>query len=127
MAQRMEPTVLTNYHDATRFGTERFSPVSVAETERMKVVLTCFEASQFIPVHAPGVDMALVILEGEARVMAAQEEVDVGPGAIIVVPAGQSRGVRATTRLVAVHVVSPPPTESDHTAVQAGLHQGTWR
>ena len=121
----MEPTVLTNYRDATRFASDRFSPVSLAETERVKVVLTCFEAGQFIPVHAPGVDMALVILEGDGRVVAGHVERAVGPGAIVVVPAGQSRGVRATTRLVAVHVVSPPPTESDHAAVQAGLRQPT--
>jgi quercetin dioxygenase-like cupin family protein len=79
----MDPTVLKNYHDAAQFQSERFSPVAIAETKRLKVVLTCFEAGQFIPVHAPTVDMALV--------------------------------------------VSPPPTESDHAAVQAGLQQRTWR
>jgi quercetin dioxygenase-like cupin family protein len=124
----MEPIVLADYHDAVQFAAERFSPVTLAESERMKVVLTCFEAGQFIPVHAPRVDMALVVLEGEAVVVAGpQEEHRIGPGAIVVVPAGQSRGVRAATRLVAVHVVSPPPSETDHADVQAGLHQGTWR
>jgi quercetin dioxygenase-like cupin family protein len=123
----MEPTILTNYRDAARFTTERFSPVAVAETERIKVVLTCFEAGQFIPVHAPGVDMALIVLEGEGRVVAGQQESQVGRGTVIVVPAGESRGVQASTRLVAVHVVSPPPTESDHAAVQAGLHREAWR
>ncbi|MGI9148156.1 MAG: cupin domain-containing protein [Chloroflexota bacterium] len=123
----MEATVLANYRDAVQFAAERFSPVAVTQTERMKVVLTCFEAGQFIPVHAPGVDMALVILEGDGHVVAGQEEGQVGPGAIVVVPAGQTRGVRAITRLVAVHVVSPPPTEFDHAKVQAGLHQGAWR
>jgi quercetin dioxygenase-like cupin family protein len=124
----MEPTVLADYHNAVQFAAERFSPVTVAETERMKVVLTCFEVGQFIPVHAPRVDMALIVLEGDAVVVAGpKEEHRVGPGAIVVVPAGQSRGVRAITRLVAVHVVSPPPGESDHADVQAGLRQGTWR
>src|SRR6266540_6538747 len=115
----MEPTILSDYGAYTRFEAERFSPVALAQTARLKVVLTCFEAGQFIPVHAPGVDMALVVLEGEASVVAGETESSVKPGAIVVVPAGEQRGVKASTRMVAVHVVAPPPGESDHTAVQA--------
>jgi hypothetical protein len=46
---------------------------------------------------------------------------------VIVVPAGEQRGVKADTRMVALHVVSPPPTEADHVQVQAGFQRGTWR
>jgi quercetin dioxygenase-like cupin family protein len=88
------------------------------------VVLTCFETGQFIPVHAPAVDMVLVILEGDGVVIAGDAESSVGPEAIVMVPAGQARGVKARRRLVAVHVVSPPPAEA---AVLAGLQRGTWR
>ncbi len=123
----MAASILPDYRQAARFGAERFSPVSIAETDKVKVVLTCFEAGQFIPVHAPGVDMALVVLEGEASVVAGETESSVKPGAIVVVPAGEQRGVKASTRMVAVHVVAPPPGESDHTAVQAGLQRGAWR
>ena len=123
----MEPMILSDYREAARFDAERFSPVAIAQTERIKVVLTCFEAGQFLPVHSPDVDMALVILEGDGVVVAGQTESSVGPGAIVVVPAGESRGVKASTRLVAVHVVSPPPVEADHSVVQAGLQRGTWR
>jgi quercetin dioxygenase-like cupin family protein len=87
----------------------------------MKVVLTRFESGQFIPVHAPSVDMALLVLEGDGYVLAGQTEYTVGPGAVVVVPAGESRGVRATTRLIALHVVSPPPTAADH----ADVHSAT--
>src|SRR6266542_2731852 len=123
----MEPTILSDYGAYTRFEAERFSPVALAQTARLKVVLTCFEAGQFIPVHAPGVDMVLVVLEGVGTVVAGQAESSVGSGSIVVVPAGESRGVKASTRLVAVHVVSPPPAESDHAAVQEGLKRGTWQ
>jgi mannose-6-phosphate isomerase-like protein (cupin superfamily) len=71
--------------------------------------------------------MALVILEGTGVVVAGDDEASVGPGAIVLVPAGDARGVKATTRLVAVHLVSPPPTESDHAEVQARLNKGAWR
>jgi quercetin dioxygenase-like cupin family protein len=119
----MEPTILSDYRAHTRFAAERFSPVSLAQNDHLKVVLTCFDAGQFIPVHAPGVDMVLVVLEGGGTVVAGYS---VSPGSIVVVPAGESRGVKASTRLVAVHVVSPPPAESDHAAVQEGLERGTW-
>ncbi len=93
----------------------------------MKAVLTCFEPGQFIPVHRPGVDMLLLVLEGEGRLVAGDREEAARPGTAIFVPAGEARGLKAETRIVALHVVSPPPTESDHTEVASRLKQGEWR
>ncbi len=123
----MQATIVSDYRGAAVFQDGRFSPVALGQTDRVKVVLTCFEPDQFIPVHSPGIDMTLVVLEGEGTVVAGDQEAEVGPGAIVIVPAGSARGVRARTRLVAVHLVSPPPTEADHTEVQAGLRRGDWR
>jgi quercetin dioxygenase-like cupin family protein len=123
----MQATIVSDYRSATAFQAGRFSPVALGETERVRVVLTCFEPDQYIPVHSPGVDMTLVVLEGEGTVVAGDQEAEVGPGAIVLVPAGSARGVKAKTRLVAVHLVSPPPTEADHVQVQAKLRQGSWR
>lgn len=122
-----QSSVIRDYRTAATFLAERFSPVALGQTDRVKVVLTCFEPGQFIPVHSPGIDMTLVVLEGEGTAVAGDQEVAVSPGSIVIVPAGQARGIKATTRLVAVHLVSPPPTEADHTQVQAGLRQGSWR
>ena len=123
----MQATIVPDYHGAATFQAGRFSPVALGQTERVKVVLTCFEPGQHIPVHSPGVDMTLVVLEGEGTVVAGDQEAEVGPGAIVIVPAGAARGVKARTRLVAVHLVSPPPTEADHAEVQTKLQQGSWR
>jgi quercetin dioxygenase-like cupin family protein len=123
----VQPTIVRHYRDAARFQSGRFTPVELGQTERVKAVLTCFEPDQFIPVHSPGVDMTLVVLEGEGTIVAGDQEAEVGPGAVVIVPAGSARGVRARTRLVAVHLVSPPPTEADHAEVQAKLRQGDWR
>jgi quercetin dioxygenase-like cupin family protein len=123
----VQPATILDYRQAITFQPERFTPVPLGQTERVKVVLTCFEPGQYIPVHSPGVDMTLVVLEGEGRVVAGDAEADVGPGAVVIVPAGEARGVLASTRMVAVHLVSPPPTEADHAQVQARLRQGTWR
>jgi quercetin dioxygenase-like cupin family protein len=123
----LQPVLVADYRDATTFQAERFTPVALGQTERTKAVLTCFEPGQFIPVHSPRVEMTLVVLEGEGVVVAGDQEAEVRPGAVVIVPAGAARGVKATTRLVALHLVSPPPTEADHAQVQAGLRQGSWR
>jgi hypothetical protein len=36
----------------------------------MKAVLTCLEPGQFIPVHSAGVDLALLVLEGDGQIVA---------------------------------------------------------
>jgi quercetin dioxygenase-like cupin family protein len=59
--------ILGSYRDAIAFRPERFNPVLVAGGEHMKAVLTCLEPGQFIPVHRPGVDTALILLEGNGR------------------------------------------------------------
>ena len=118
---------LRSYRNAVAFRHEKFNPIVVAASAHLKAVLTCLEPGQFIPVHQPGVDMLLIVLEGDGRVAAGQEEQEAHPGTVIFVPAGEARGVKAETRMVALHVVSPPPTEADHVEVAARLKQGDWR
>lgn len=119
--------ILQSYQDAISFRPEKFNAVVMGGSNQMKAVLTCFEAGQFIPVHRPGVDMLLVVLEGEGRLVAGDKEEDARPGTVIFVPAGEARGVKAASRMVALHVVSPPPAERDHAEVAARLKQGEWR
>lgn len=119
--------VFSSYQEAVAFQPKRFNPIVLAENERAKVILACFEPGQFIPVHRPGVDLTLVVLEGEGRIVAGEREETVEPGAVAFVPAGEARGIKAATRLVLLHVVTPPPTEADHTEVKAGLQRGAWR
>lgn len=116
-----------NFADQIAFRPERFNPVALAESEHTKVILACFEPGQFIPVHRPGVDLTLVVLEGEGLIVAGEDEQRVGPGAVAFVPAGEARGIKAETRLVLMHVVTPPPTDEDHVQVMAGLKRGAWR
>ncbi len=117
----------SSYQGAVAFQPGRFNPLMLAGNERAKIILVCFEPGQFIPVHKPGVDLTLVVLEGEGQLVAGEHEAKIGPGAIAFVPAGEARGIRAETRLVIVHVVTPPPTEADHMEVMAGLQRGAWR
>lgn len=118
---------LKSYRDSASFHPEKFNPVMLGASANMKAVLTCLEPGQFIPVHKPGVDMLLVVLEGEGRVVAGDREEAVQPGATVFVPAGEARGLKAEKRIVALHVVSPPPTDADHVEVAARLKQGVWK
>jgi quercetin dioxygenase-like cupin family protein len=119
--------IITTSKNAATFKPERFNPVVLAENQRVKVILVCLEPGQFIPVHSPQVDMALVILEGEGMLVAGEREEAARPGVVAFVPAGENRGLKAQTRLVALHVVTPPPTQADHAGVAAGLAKGEWR
>ncbi len=115
------------YQDATKFRPERFNAVALSGNDRVKVILACFEPGQFIPVHRPGVDLTLVVLEGEGALVAGDREETIGPGAMAFIPSGEARGIKAETRMVALHVVSPPPTDADHVEVMSKLQRGTWK
>jgi quercetin dioxygenase-like cupin family protein len=106
--------VLTSYKSAVAFRRDRFQPVVLAETERIRVLLLCLEPGQAIAVHTPGVDLTLVVLEGDGMMTVGDREDPVSPGTVVIVTAGTARGLRATGRLVAVAVASPPPTAADH-------------
>ncbi len=109
---------------STTFRADRFTPVPVAENERARMLVVCFEPGQFIPVHRPGVDLSLVVLEGDGTLVTEGRQDPVTRGSVAFVPAGETRGLKATTRLVAVTVVTPPPTAQDHAEVTARLARG---
>ena len=109
------------------FRADRFNPTPVAGNERARMMVVCFEPGQFIPVHRPAVDLALVVLEGEGLLVADGRDEPVTRGSVAFVPAGDARGLKATTRLVAVTVVTPPPTDADHAEVVARLSRGEFR
>lgn len=104
------------------FAKESFGRRILFDSERLRVVLAAFEPGQEIPVHAPRVDLVLAVLEGMGEVRAGDDVQPVAAGDVVIVPAGQERGLRAGTRMVALHVVSPPPTAEDHEAVEGGGH-----
>ncbi|MBI4288967.1 MAG: cupin domain-containing protein [Chloroflexi bacterium] len=119
--------VVPSYKKSIAFTPSRFNPVAMAQSDRVRVLLVCLEPGQFIPVHRPGIDMTLLVLEGKAKIVADKQEAEIEAGAVVFVPAGEKRGLHAETRVVALHVVSPLPGETDHNEVMAGLARGTWR
>lgn len=118
----------TDFERLAESDDERFSARTVFESDRMKVVCGYFEPGQFIPVHAPGSDVAIHVRAGSGVVRNGEDEHDVEPGHVVVVPADVDRGVRASKeeRLEALLVTSPPPTDAEHAPVREGLKRGVF-
>ncbi|GAB3666282.1 cupin domain-containing protein [Halopiger thermotolerans] len=118
----------TDFDSEREYDDEKFSARTVFETDRMKVVCGYFEPGQFIPVHAPGSDVAIHVRSGTGVVRDGDDEHAVEPGDVVTVPADVDRGVRASEdeRLEALLVTSPPPTDAEHAPVREGLKRGVF-
>jgi quercetin dioxygenase-like cupin family protein len=131
-----EPTpghlVATDFDAEREYDAERFSARSVFRSDRMKAVLGYFEPGQFIPVYAPDSDVAITIRCGTGPVRDGERDRSVEPGEVVVVPAGEDRGVKADyesevdgdARLEATLVTAPPPPDGEHDPVREGLKKG---
>ncbi len=120
----MEKIVKVNAAELKSLDDAKFVPKAVYQSQGMKVVLAYFKKDQFIPVHAPEIELVLCILEGKAEVVAGEERVVAGKNDIIIIPKGEKRGVKALSELTVLHVVQPPPSDMDHKEVHARLAQG---
>lgn len=116
--------VRINALELRSFNEERFHPRIIYQTEAVKVILVYFKEGQFIPVHTPGVDVILCILDGRAEVVTGEDRMVAGEKDIIIVPRGVKRGVKALTELAVLHIVQPPPSEEDHEEVGRKIAQG---
>jgi quercetin dioxygenase-like cupin family protein len=120
----MEKIVRVNAAELKSLDDAKFVAKAVYQSQGMKVVLAYFKEGQFIPVHAPEIELVLCILEGKAEVVAGEESVTAGKNDIIVIPKGEKRGVKALSELTVLHVVAPPPSDMDHKEVHERLAQG---
>ena len=120
----MADIVRVNAAELKTFREQQFMPNVVYQSSDIKVVLAYFKKDQFIPVHTPGVDLVLYILDGAAEVVAGDERLTAAKDDLIVIPKGAKRGVKALTELTILHVVQPPPGIEDHKEVHAKLAQG---
>lgn len=103
--------------ELAEFRPGALAPKVLYETDRFTVVLAALEPDQEIPLHAPGVDVAVAVLRGTGELWVGDAPRAVAAGDVAVVPAGVTRAVRPTGgRLILLHVVSPPPGPADHEA-----------
>ena len=118
--------IITSFNKERQYSDSSFSPVPVYSAPSYRVLATYIRAGQFIPVHSPGTDLIFVVQSGRGTMIAGSEKREVSPGDIIIVPRGVRRGVLAETDMEALHVVSPPPSDSDHEEVSRKIAAGTF-
>ena len=116
--------ILTSFEKERQYSDSSFSPVPVYSTRQYRVLLTYIKAGQFIPVHSPGIDLIFVVQSGRGIAVAGDETQAISPGDIVIVPRGIRRGILAQTDMEALHVVSPPPNDSDHEEVSRKIASG---
>jgi quercetin dioxygenase-like cupin family protein len=89
------------YADArqqVRYTPKGAQPQYVLDGDQAKVLLAGLEPGQSIPAHPEALAL-YIILEGQGSMQVGDEQFPIGPGTLIVVPAGVARGMVAETRL----------------------------
>lgn len=109
------------YGKLVHYNTEHVNPIPLGEGAHLKALLTAFLPGQFIPLHTPGVDLALLVLRGRGWLIAGEKEIELAPGSVALVPKGIRQGIRAITKMVLFQVVAPPPRDADHAEAQSNL------
>jgi uncharacterized protein (DUF2249 family) len=124
--EKVNSFIFTSFDKERNYDPGSFSPVPVYASKDYKVIMAYFRAGQFIPIHTPGIDLVLLIHIGRGEVVAAESRFQVKPGDIVIVPRGEKRGVKAETDMEVLHIVSPPPSDSDHEEVASKLTTATF-
>ena len=81
--------------DLAEFVETGFGRRILMDTPHMKAVLVAFLPGQRIPDHAPAVDLAVSVLEGDGRVRIDDQEFGVRAGDVAMIPAGAARSITA--------------------------------
>ncbi|CAM5181518.1 hypothetical protein CDEF62S_05282 [Castellaniella defragrans] len=120
--------LIQSIKEKAKFGKEHFEAVPLARTDKSLTMVVGLEPGQAIPVHHPGSDVVITILEGQATLVSGDEDLEhAGPGAVLHAAGGKARGIRADTRTIALAVACPPPSAEDHREVAEHFAKGTWR
>jgi quercetin dioxygenase-like cupin family protein len=95
-----------------RFDAAKMQKVNLLETERFFLDVYCLEPGQSQKQHAhPGNDKVYAVLEGTVLAQVAGEEQELGPGQVVLVPAGDEHGIvnRSGARAAVLVFMAPRP------------------
>ena len=102
--------VWRNWNDTVRFNADGPGVALLHESAELKVVLVALEPGQALPAH-PGPAASFHFLDGHGVMLVGTDEVAVAAGTTVVVPPGQVRSVRATSRLAFLGSLGDPGSE----------------
>ena len=106
-------TYFKKLSEALQFSNEKLKKNGLFETERFLCDLYCFEPGQEQQPHTHGgQDKVYYVVEGTGIFKVGEEEKELGPGQIVLAPAGKNHGVanRGGQRLVTLVFVAPKPS-----------------
>jgi quercetin dioxygenase-like cupin family protein len=117
---------ITDFDVERAYDDDQFAAHKVFKTDNLQVVCGYFEPGQFIPVHAPDSALVAAVQSGTGVVREGETDHRVEAGDVVTVAAGTDRGIRADddSRLEALLVTAPPPTDAEHEPVREGLRRG---
>jgi quercetin dioxygenase-like cupin family protein len=117
---------ITDFDAERAYDDETFAAHKVFKTDDLQVVCGYFEPEQFIPVHAPSSALVVAVESGTGVVREGETDHRVEPGDVVTVAADEDRGIKADddSRLEALLVTAPPPTDAEHEPVREGLRTG---
>jgi quercetin dioxygenase-like cupin family protein len=102
--------VLPDWRDTVSYSAAGPGVTLLHESDELKVVLVGLEPGQALPPH-PGPAASFQVLSGEGVIAVDDEQVSVTAGAIVVVPSGALRSVRAVSRLAFLGCLGDPSAE----------------
>lgn len=83
-----------DYQDKVAYSQEKANKVALGETAHGRATLWCLLSGQGIKPHVHAGDHYWVVLEGNGDYLAeGSAPVAVGPGVVLVAPAGESHGI----------------------------------
>jgi quercetin dioxygenase-like cupin family protein len=98
--------------DAAEWRSDRMGKSTLWRSERLLLGVNAFEPGQAHAAHAhEGQDKVYVVIEGRGRFLLGDREHELGPGDVLVAPAGIEHGVEnpGGERLLVLAALCPPP------------------
>ncbi len=92
-----------NINGLKAFNPSHFTPQMLHLSQRLKVPFLCMTEGQEIPPH-PGSTSIFYIIEGRGEIAVDGRVREIGPGDLVFVPNGSSRGLKASEHLVVLAV-----------------------
>jgi quercetin dioxygenase-like cupin family protein len=107
--------ILRNAARLAEFNAEKMGKVPLGSGERLYAGLNCFAPGQEHTAHTHAdQDKLYIVLEGSGEATVGEERSEVGPGDVVLAPAGVAHGMKnaGTGPLVVLVVFAPPPGQA---------------
>ena len=86
-----------DYRDKIAYSKEKAGKIALSETGHSRSTLWCLEPGQGIVPHVHAGDHIWAVFEGEGLYLSeGAEPLPIGPGTVLIAPAGESHGVENT-------------------------------